>query len=170
MRPRRSTAASPPSRPPTPNQFALVGFLARHGRLKDAVDLCETLWADADLREKVAAACVEILCDPAAPPRRAQVRRVIGWIERARPEKPQSMIYLLGLGNLNERLGDYRKAEEMYRTGHQVNDREGYRLQQPRLADRPPGRTGQRGPRPDQQRHPGQGSAAIPGVSSTPAA
>ena len=35
------------------------------------------------------------------------------------------MMYLLGLGNLNERLGDYRKAEEMYRTALKGNDREG---------------------------------------------
>ena len=112
--------------PPADNQFALVGFLARHGRLKDAVNLCETLWANADLREKVAAACAAILSDPATPPDRIQLQRVIGWIERARLEKPQSMTYLLCLGNLNERLGDYRKAEEMYRTAIKVNDREGF--------------------------------------------
>ena len=161
----RRIAAEPPA---DPNQFALVGFLARHARLKDAVDLCETLWADAALREKVAAACVGILSDPAAPADPVQLQRVIGWIERARLEKPQSMMYLLGLGNLNERLGDYRKAEEMYRTAIKVNDREGDRLQQPRLADRAPGRTGQRGPRPDQQRHPGQGGDTR--SISTPAA
>ena len=118
----RRVAAEPPA---DPNQFMLVGFLARHARLKDAVDLCETLWADAGLREKVAAACVGILSDPATPPDPVQLKRVIGWIERARLEKPQSMMYLLGLGNLNERLGDYRKAEEMYRTAINTNDREG---------------------------------------------
>ena len=118
----RRIAAEPPA---DPNQFMLVGFLARHARLKDAVDLCETLWADAGLREKVAAACVGILSDPATPPDPVQLKRVIGWIERARLEKPQSMMYLLGLGNLNERLGDYRKAEEMYRTAINTNDREG---------------------------------------------
>ena len=118
----RRVAAEPPA---DPNQFALVGFLARRGRLKDAVDLCETLWADADLREKVAAACAGILSESTSPPDLVQLRRVIGWIERARREKPQLMTYLLCLGNLNERLGEYRKAEEMYRTAINVNDPEG---------------------------------------------
>ena len=147
----RRVAADPPA---DPNQFVLVGFLARHARLKDAVDLCESLWAnaDADLREKVAAACVGILSDPATPADPVQLQRVIGWVERARLEKPQSMMYLLGLGNLNERLGDYRKAEEMYRTAINSQRPRRHRLQQPRLADRAAqARGGQRGPRPDQQ-------------------
>ncbi len=67
------------------------------------------------------------------------------------------MIYLLGMGNLNERLGEYRKAEEMYRTAIKANDREGIasnNLAWLIVLQRP---AGQRGPRPDQQRHPGQG-------------
>ena len=51
-------------------------------------------------------------------------------------EKPQSMLYLLGLGNLNERLGNYDKAEELYRTAIKLNDRDGIACQQPRLVDR----------------------------------
>ena len=57
--------ASPPEPPADPNQFQLVKFLARRGRIKEAIDLCETLWADPALREQVAAVCVE---DPRPTP------------------------------------------------------------------------------------------------------
>ena len=69
--------------------------------------------------------CVGILCDPAIPADQAQLRASSAGSSGHGAEKPQSMMYLLGLGNLNERLGNYGKAEEMYRTAIKVNDREG---------------------------------------------
>ena len=117
----RRIAAEPPA---DPNQFLLAGFLARHRSVKDAIDLCETLWTDAAIREKVAGKCVEVLCDQDIPADKEQISRVIVWFERARAEKPQSMMYLVGLGNLDERLGDYGKAEKLYRTAINSNDRE----------------------------------------------
>jgi tetratricopeptide (TPR) repeat protein len=117
----RGIAAEPPA---NPNRFPLISFLSRHGRMKDAVDLCESLWADAALRERVAGLCGQILSNPNIPFDEVQAKRVIDWIERARPEKPQSMMYLLALGALYERLGNYPKAVEVYRTAIS-NDRDG---------------------------------------------
>ena len=50
-RPRPSTAAVAAQPPADPGQFQLAVFLARRGRIKDAIDLCEALWADPALRD-----------------------------------------------------------------------------------------------------------------------
>jgi tetratricopeptide (TPR) repeat protein len=123
----RAMAARPPS---VSGQIQLVDFLARQRRLKEAIDLCETLWADPALRDGVAAECVKILGDPNAPLDKEQAGRVVSWLERERAEKkqfnkPESILYLLGLGNLNERLGEYDKAMALYRTAIGLNDPDG---------------------------------------------
>ena len=141
----RRLAAEPPA---DPNQFVLVGFLARHARLKDAVDLCETLWADADLREKVAA---DVRRDPQRPrhPRRPGAAPARHRLDRAgtareaavddvpaRPGQPQR-----AAGRLPQGRGDVPHR-------HQGQRPRRHRLQQPRLADRAAqARAGQRGPR-----------------------
>jgi tetratricopeptide (TPR) repeat protein len=125
----RRAADEPPSDGQgLPNKARLAFFLARHGKVKEAVDICEGLWADAPRREKLSALCVQMLCDPMAPidpADAAQIGRVIGWIQKASDENPRSMAYLVGLGNLFERLGDYARAEEAYRSAIKINDRDG---------------------------------------------
>jgi tetratricopeptide (TPR) repeat protein len=108
-----------------PNRIRLALYRARHGRVKDAIDICEALWADKAHRQQVAAACVETLCDTNVPLDATQANRVIGWIEQARVESPQSLIFLIGLANLYERLGDYPKAEELYRIAIKGDERNG---------------------------------------------
>jgi cellulose synthase operon protein C len=122
---RRAADEPAPERSSLPNKARLAIFLARHGKLKDAIDLCEGLWAAPASRESVSIACVQMLCNPASPVDEAQVRRVIGWIERASAESPRSMPYLVGLGSLYERLGEYARAEAAYRRAIKVNDRDG---------------------------------------------
>jgi tetratricopeptide (TPR) repeat protein len=107
-----------------PNRIQLASFLARRGRVKEAIDNCELLWADKARREPVTAVCTGILCgSKASDPE--QVRRVIGWLERARADAPRSMIFPLALGNLYERLSEYPRAEQMYRDAIKLDDRDG---------------------------------------------
>ncbi len=108
-----------------PNRIRLALYLARHDRIKEAVDICEALWADKAHREQVAAACVEVLGNTKIPLDASQTGRVIGWLERARGESPQSLIFLIGLANLYERLGEYAKAEELYRIAIRGDGRNG---------------------------------------------
>lgn len=122
----RAAEEPPPDRNSLPNRAGLALFFTHRGKVKEAVDICEGLWADPAIREATANLCVAILCgDPAAPVDEAQARRVVGWFERAAAENPQSMAYLVGLGNLYERLGDYPRAEDAYRKAVKVNDRDG---------------------------------------------
>ncbi len=119
----RGVAAQPPA---DPNQFPLAMFLARRGRIKDALDLCESLRADPALRERVAALAIEIVGNPQAPLDEVQAGRVLAWLEAGVAEQPQSLLYLLGLGNLHERLGDYPGAMQFYRSAIKLNDRDGF--------------------------------------------
>ena len=122
---RRAADEPPPDRQGPPNKARLAGFLARHGKLKEAVDICEGLWADPARRENLAAVCIQMLCNPASPVDDAQTRRVIGWFEQVTREDPRAMSYHVGLGSLFERLGDYSRAEDAYRTATRINDRDG---------------------------------------------
>jgi tetratricopeptide (TPR) repeat protein len=108
-----------------PNEIGLALYRARHGRIKDAIDICEALWAEKAHRQEVAGACLEILCNPNVPLDASQANRVIGWLEQARGESPQSPIFLLGLANLHDRLGDYPKAEGLYRIAIKGDERNG---------------------------------------------
>ena len=67
---------------------------------------------------------MKILADPDATLDKEQARRVTSWLERGLKENPQSILYLLGLGNLNERMENYDKAMDLYRTAI-ANDRDG---------------------------------------------
>jgi tetratricopeptide (TPR) repeat protein len=119
-------AGEPPVDPTgLPNRVRLALYLARHGQVKDAVDIYEALWANTAHRDQVAAACVETLCNTNIPLDASQVSRVIAWLEKARGESPQSTIFLVGLANLYERLGDYPKAEELYRIAVKGDERNG---------------------------------------------
>lgn len=107
------------------NALALSVFLAHHGRIKEAVDICESLWADPAARQAVASECVPMLCDTTVPADPEQMRRVIGWLEEAAAANPDTMVFIVGQGNLYERLGEYPRAEQIYRRAIKINDRNG---------------------------------------------
>ena len=67
-----------------------------------------------------------VVGNPQAPLDEVQARRVLAWLDAGLVEKPQSLLYLLGLGNLHERLGDYPGAMQFYRTAIKLNDRDGF--------------------------------------------
>ncbi len=120
----RRVADEPPiSASDPPNRARLAIHLARRGHVKEAIDNCERLWGDKARREPVIAACVEILCSPKTPVDAEQARRVVGWLERARGEGPPSPVLLVGLASLYERLGDYPRAEEVYRAAVRADER-----------------------------------------------
>jgi cellulose synthase operon protein C len=108
-----------------PNQARLALYLGRHGRVKDALDICESLWTKEALREKISAVSVQIICDPSTSAEAAQINRVVGWLEQARAQNPQSIVLLIGLANIYEWIGNYAKAEELYRVAIRINDRDG---------------------------------------------
>ncbi len=111
--------------PPIDSRFQLAQFLARHGRCPEAIDLCEAFLSDPATRERGIGWATQILGDPSIAFDKAQARRVVGWIEKGLAEKPRSLLYLLALGNISERLGEYPRAAELYRAALKVNDTDG---------------------------------------------
>jgi tetratricopeptide (TPR) repeat protein len=110
-------------------KIALAQFLGRQGRVRDALDLLEPLWAEPRRRDLVGAVAITILFPserPAAKPDPAQVERVVRWLEpEVAAKNPRAATML---ANLFERLGNYAKAEEYYRKAIALNEREGVAL------------------------------------------
>ena len=65
---------------PRDGAIVLALFLGRNGHVKDALDLCEPLWANPQNVERVAGACVEVVTSSNDPPDQVQVDRVAGWL------------------------------------------------------------------------------------------
>jgi tetratricopeptide (TPR) repeat protein len=111
------------------SKLELALFLGRHGRIKDALDVCEPLWAGAGNRELVAMTGLTILvADPEgsqSKPDATQVNRFLAWLEQGVAQDPKATRLLVGQANLYERLGDYSKAEALYRRIIDQNDRDG---------------------------------------------
>lgn len=122
---RRAADQPPPDPRDPPNRVRLALFLARRNRVKEAIDLCEQIWAEPTRRINAAQAVIQILCDPSRSLDLDQTHRVIAWFERGAAEDPRAMAYIVGLGNLYERLGDYPRAEDAYRRAIQINDSDG---------------------------------------------
>ncbi len=111
--------------PPIDNRYQLAVFLARNGRFSKAIDVCEALLTDPATRDRGIVWAAQIVGDPSVPLDKAQAARVVAWVERGLSEKPRFLVYLLALGNLCERMGDYSRAEELYRSALKVSDRDG---------------------------------------------
>ncbi len=105
---RESTAQSGQAAP----ILALAGFLGRHGRLAEAVDLCEKASSSCRL-ETVAGALVASLY--AAPGDAVQCRRAAELIERGLAKAPGGAVLLFHLGNIRSLEGRYQEAEDLYR-------------------------------------------------------
>ncbi|MHB1556470.1 MAG: tetratricopeptide repeat protein [Isosphaeraceae bacterium] len=111
--------------PPIENRYQLALFLARHGRLPEALDLCEALLTDPAIRDRGIVWGAQLVGDPSIPLDKAQAARVVAWVEKGLSEKPRFLVYLLALGNVSERMGEYSRAEELYRAALKLNDRDG---------------------------------------------
>ena len=85
----RQYAALPNTRD---GKIVLALFLGRHGHVKEALDLCEPLWANPRNVETVAATCIEVVTSSNDPPDPVQVDRVAGWLEQAIKQKNDSTL------------------------------------------------------------------------------
>ena len=94
----------------------LALFLGRHRRVKEALDICEPLWANLAGLDVVIGTCYLVL-DGQQQPDQAQLDRVAGWLERAL-DQPQNQrwktVLLACLGSIREGEKLYQKAKELY--------------------------------------------------------
>ena len=92
----------------------LAKFLGRRGRLKDALDLFEPLWADPREAEMAAATCIPLILSESGPSDSKQFDRVTSWLQQAIKQKTDSALLLAGLGNCRERQERYDEAKTLY--------------------------------------------------------
>ena len=108
----------------------LVAFLGRRGRVKDALDQCESLWPNTKEPERLASLSIQTIFatsnskDPNSKDP-AQVSRVADWLEQAVAKNPKFTGLLVGLGNIRERQERYPDAEDLYKCAIANGDREG---------------------------------------------
>src|SRR5262249_60391220 len=112
-----------PAPPSTPPLAALprAQFLARHGRLGEALELHEKALAAAP-PEVIAASCVTAL--DYAKPEAADLARADKILEAARKKAPKSPRVLMSLAALRSMQRDYAAAEELYREVLKRNENE----------------------------------------------
>jgi len=92
--------------------LVLAGFLARHTRTREALDLCERAWRTCPL-EDVAQACVVVLYrSPADEALRERVALQLQARLRDNPNHPALLFNLANIRSLQERLDE---AESLYR-------------------------------------------------------
>jgi tetratricopeptide (TPR) repeat protein len=103
----------------------LAGFYARRGRLKDALDVCETAWrTNTSSPDKLGQLCIEALSTTPQVDQ-ATLKHVAGWIEEARVKHPKldtefqlQQAYLHSLqGKSNEAIQIYERLA----TGHDAH-------------------------------------------------
>jgi tetratricopeptide (TPR) repeat protein len=106
--------------PDAPNlKRPLVLFLAKHRSLKDALDICEPLWASGSDLAVVAHICVEAVTISARYDEQ-QSERVVAWIGQAlQAAEAQNgkltPILLTNLGSVRERQARYQEAQDCYK-------------------------------------------------------
>ena len=109
----------------------LAAFLGRRGRAKDALDICEPLWANTRDIKAVAAVCIDVLfgANSTRTPAPEQLKRVAGWLDRAlakvQNEPSTTSLLLVGLANIREQQGRYQDAETLYRRAMEQDDHDG---------------------------------------------
>ena len=163
----RRTAAEPPSseRTTSPTRPAWPSSSAATAGSRTPSTSARSLWADpADHPRRDGRRLPRDPLQPRhSPRRRADPAASSPGSRRSAPGEPAAAVLHRRLGSLYDRLGDYSRAEDAYRTGDPGQRHRRDRLQQPRLPHTPPESSGQRGTRPDQQRHPGpRGAAGVP--------
>ena len=91
-------------------------FLGRQGHIKEALDLCEPLWANPRNVEVTASAYVAIITSTRTLPDTKQIERVTSWLKQAIKQRTDSTFLLLGLGNCLERQKRYDEAKTVYQS------------------------------------------------------
>jgi cellulose synthase operon protein C len=89
-------------------------FLGRRGHIKDALDLCEPLWANPRDAEIAAATCISLIASVDAASNAQHVERVTSWLEQAIKQRSDSTLMRVGLGNCRERQERYDEAKTLY--------------------------------------------------------
>jgi tetratricopeptide (TPR) repeat protein len=100
--------------------LALVSFLSRHGRLAEALDLCERAWEHA-APEAVGNAAMAALHGVAGSA--DQFRRVERWLKAALTQHPRNVGLRVCLADLRDLQGNYAEAVALYQEVLQYNPR-----------------------------------------------
>ena len=129
------------------NRLALAQFLSRQGRVKEALDLCEPIWKEANdpEKDKLVRVLLETLLAEKSKADATQVERVADWmqtaLDRAGPQS-KSSILRVGLANLRERQKQFEAAKTLYSQDIAAGWGRRGLAQQPCLAHDPQGRQG----------------------------
>ena len=91
-------------------------FLVRRGQIKDALAICDPLWANPRDAEMAAATCISLVGSANPPFDPQQIEKVTGRLEEAIKQKADSPFLLVGLGNCRERQNRYDEAKSLYET------------------------------------------------------
>jgi cellulose synthase operon protein C len=91
-------------------------FLGRQGQIKEALDLCEPLWADPRDVEVAAAACISVVTSAKALSDPEQLERVTSRLKQAIKQRTDSTFLLVGLGNCLEQQKRYDEAKTIYQS------------------------------------------------------
>jgi tetratricopeptide (TPR) repeat protein len=106
------------ARSPLPRyRLALAEFLARRGRVKEALDECEGLWKTTTNPEELVQGTLNVLLGSGSKRDPAQVNQVALWLENGLKQKPGSSMITNGLANVREWQGNFPEAEALYRQG-----------------------------------------------------
>jgi tetratricopeptide (TPR) repeat protein len=105
--------------PDQQNRLALAQFLSRQGRAKEALDLYEPIWKEAEdsAKDKLVRVLLETLLAEKSKADATQIERVAHWmqtaLDRAGPQS-KSSILRVGLANLRERQKQFEAAKTLY--------------------------------------------------------
>jgi tetratricopeptide (TPR) repeat protein len=110
------------------SKLGLARFLGRHQRTKEAIDLCESVWARPELRAALAGLVVEIVLAPNPSADSSQLKRVAGWLEQATASSGAAPSLVVALGNLREQESRYDDAITLYRRALEQDGKESVAL------------------------------------------
>ena len=112
-------------------KLKLAAFFSRQGCAKDALDICEPLWANArDLKLAIDMSTVVLTGANGNyhEPNPAQLDRVAGWFDLAlkqpHNERETNSLLLRGLANIREQQGRYPDAKALYDRAIKQDDRD----------------------------------------------
>ena len=100
----------------------LIAYVARQGRIDDALDLCQQAWQnEAVSRVLLASTSVGIIRMGAADD--VQMARVEAWLQSAIRQHPESVQIVAHLADLRDYQGRFDEAEKLYRAIIKQNGR-----------------------------------------------
>jgi tetratricopeptide (TPR) repeat protein len=93
--------------------FILADFLVRQGRLKEALDFCESSWQKLPAR-LAALETIQVL-NLASPADEVSCQRVATWVKEASSKDPKESTFPFALAYIETAMGHSEKAEQLYR-------------------------------------------------------